>query len=246
MSYNIIANPNHKGFQSLGSIKGVFQSADAKEPHKGTIATEHGTFTTIIHAKCRRRIISGKELYFLVWLRFVKKEPFLTVVGFGEEGIDNQFFISAALVSYKKVVGQKLLKYGLIAARNPEFLTEGKNKIKIKIFCKGELPKEHFKKFLAIESKFVEGELIIKTYKVISEEVPDSEFIFQKPPKKFGNKKRSNKTQTNNKVIKKKLEDKPVSKKEETPQNKALVRKKIPVGVIREAKPFDRPKKVVK
>lgn len=225
MAYNIIAQPNHQGFQSLGTIRGVF--TPGTESHKGTLETAHGTFNAFIHKKCRKKIPVGTEKYFLVWLKYIKKEPRLTVIGFGDGGVDNQFFLSAAFVAYKKVVGDKELKYQLIATRNLESdLPEGKQKLKIKLNCKGNLPAEYLKKFIAIEGKFVEGVLIIKTYKLLSEDVPDAEFVFQKPARNPGRKPK--------KLNKKNIEyDRP----------KPLIKKKIKVGAIREAQPFERPKR---
>lgn len=226
MAYNIIAQPNHQGFQSLGTIKGTF--TPGTESHKGILETAHGTFNAFIHGKCRKKIPVGTEKYFLVWLKYIKKEPRLTVISFGDGGIDNQFFLSAAFVSYKKIVGDKQLKYQLIATRNPEFhqeLPEGKKKLKIKINCKGNLPEDYLKKFIAVEAKFVEGVLVIKTYKLLGEEVPDAEFVFQKPAKRQGRKPK--------KFNKKNVEyDSP----------KPLIKKKITVGAIREVQPFERPK----
>lgn len=209
----IVAIVNHEGFQSIGTIKGSYRPK-AEEPHKGTIKTEYGEFNALIHKKCRKKIRIEEELYFLVWLKYIKKEPRLTVIAFGEDGVDNEFFISAAWTGYKKIVGEKSQKYQLIAGRNSEYIeenAENRKKLKIKINCKGELPKEYFKKFIAIEGQLIDGILQIKTYKLLGETVPNADFIFEKPPKKQGK-----------------------THKEKKP--KGLIKKKIEVGEIQKPK----------
>lgn len=224
-AFKIEPRPNHTGYQALGAVKGDFdylEDQTGANAGRGILKTEYGNFPAFVHIKCRSTIkrLSSDSQYFLVWFRnrLVTEDNNatiqFTVVGCGNEGVDNTFLITGALIG-----GNKVSEYQFIISRNNKSKTPTKHKVKfstrnfkVRVSSEEDIWELYRHKLAALVCKLVDGKLQVVSHQLISEELPDAS-ILKSLRKKLKKK--------NNKII-----------TVDVTTTKALVKKKITVGVI--------------
>jgi hypothetical protein len=249
LNFNIEAKPIC-AFHAIGTIKGKFlpvkTKMDTPRPGKpnpvinygytgtndGTIITSYGNFPAFAHSKLLsllNRVDPDKELYFLVWVRNGRNGIYkFTIVGIGDNGVDNLFYIGGIHASWNEEG-----KHTLRLQRNFNSKTPTKHEKKystrpFKVNMVGALPEEGHRKMLRTTCKILNGQLSIIEYEILNN-VEFDPLILKSPRRKklkfknkdsYGCDKVAQSTPTSQHVIGKPL----------------ILRKKITVGLTNDDK----------